>query len=136
MRLVSLLVICCLVAAADARAASDTAVRRPNIVFFLCDDLGMGDIAALGSKQIRTPNIDRLAKQGTRFTSFYVAQAVCSASRAALLTGCYANRVGIHGALGPKQKIGLHPDETTTISGTAVFTAFATRSSRDAASRT
>ncbi|MFM7805361.1 MAG: sulfatase [Verrucomicrobiota bacterium] len=78
-----------------------------------CDDLGWGDLGCFGNRRIRTPHIDRLARQGTRFTSFYVAQAVCSASRAALLTGCYANRLGIHGALGPKQKIGLHPDEMT-----------------------
>ena len=87
--------------------------RPPNVVLIYCDDLGWGDLGCLGNRRIRTPNIDRLARQGTRFTSFYVAQAVCSASRAALLTGCYANRLGIHGALGPKQKIGLHPDEMT-----------------------
>lgn len=87
--------------------------RPPNVVLIYCDDLGWGDLGCFGAAKIRTPNIDRLAKQGTRFTSFYVAQAVCSASRAALLTGCYANRLGIHGALGPKQKIGLHPDEMT-----------------------
>ena len=87
--------------------------RPPNVVLIYCDDLGWGDLGCFGNPRIRTPNIDRLARQGTRFTSFYVAQAVCSASRAALLTGCYANRLGIHGALGPKQKIGLHPDEMT-----------------------
>ena len=87
--------------------------RPPNVVLIYCDDLGWGDLGCFGAKKIRTPNIDKLARQGTRFTSFYVAQAVCSASRAALLTGCYANRVGIHGALGPKQKIGLHPEEMT-----------------------
>ncbi len=62
---------------------------------------------------IRTPNIDSMARRGTKFSSFHVAQAVCSASRAALLTGCYPNRLGIHGALGPNQKIGLHPEEMT-----------------------
>ncbi|MFM7556240.1 MAG: sulfatase-like hydrolase/transferase, partial [Verrucomicrobiota bacterium] len=87
--------------------------RPPNVVLIYCDDLGWGDLGCFGNRRIRTPHIDRLARQGTRFTSFYVAQAVCSASRAALLTGCYANRLGIHGALGPKQKIGLHPDEMT-----------------------
>lgn len=92
---------------------SAPASRPPNVVLIFCDDLGWADIGCYGAKKIRTPNIDRLAKQGTRFTNFYVAQAVCSASRAALLTGCYPNRVGIHGALGPHQRIGLHPDETT-----------------------
>ena len=87
--------------------------RPPNVVLIYCDDLGWGDLGCFGAKKIRTPNIDGIARRGTRFTSFYVAQAVCSASRAALLTGCYPNRLGIHGALGPKQKIGLHPDEMT-----------------------
>ncbi len=87
--------------------------RPPNVVLIFCDDLGWADLGCYGARNIRTPHIDRLAREGTRFTSFYVAQAVCSASRAALLTGCYPNRIGIHGALGPSQRIGLHPDETT-----------------------
>lgn len=87
--------------------------RPPNVVLIFCDDLGWGDLGCFGAPKIRTPHIDRLARQGTRFTSFYVAQAVCSASRAALLTGCYPNRLGIHGALGPQQRIGLNPEETT-----------------------
>jgi arylsulfatase A-like enzyme len=61
---------------------------RPNIVLIFCDDLGYRDIGPYGSKN-RTPNLDRLAREGVRFTDFYAAQAVCSASRAALLTGCY-----------------------------------------------
>ena len=87
--------------------------RPPNVVLIYCDDLGWGDLGCFGAMKIRTPNIDSIARRGTRFTSFYVAQAVCSASRAALLTGCYANRLGIHGALGPNQKIGLNPEEVT-----------------------
>lgn len=87
--------------------------RPPNVVLVFCDDLGWGDPGCYGARGYRTPHLDRLARQGTRFTSFYVSQPVCSASRASLLTGCYANRVGIQGALGPAQKIGLHPDETT-----------------------
>lgn len=86
---------------------------RPNLVVVFFDDLGWGDLGAYGSRTIRTPNLDRLAAEGTRFTSFYVAQPVCSASRAALLTGCYANRVGIHGALGPSAKVGLSTNEVT-----------------------
>ena len=72
----------------------------------LADDLGYGDLGCYGAPRIRTPNIDRLAAEGVRFTDFYVAQAVCSASRAALLTGCYPNRVGILGALGRTPKNG------------------------------
>lgn len=86
--------------------------RPPNIVIIYADDLGYGDLGCYGSK-IPTPHLDRLAAEGCRFTSFYTAQAVCSASRAALLTGCYPNRVSIAGALGPKQRIGLHYDEVT-----------------------
>lgn len=89
------------------------ATRPPNIVLIYCDDMGWGDLGCFGARQIRTPNIDRLARQGTRFTSFYVSQPVCSASRASLLTGCYANRVGIHGALFPGSANGLSTRELT-----------------------
>jgi len=106
--------ILCLVTLAESSGTTPvTKLRPPNVVVIFCDDLGWGDVGCYGAKGIRTPNIDRLAREGTRFTRFYVAQAVCSASRAALLTGCYPNRIGIHGALGPHQRIGLNPDETT-----------------------
>ena len=62
---------------------------------------------------LRQPHIDRLAREGIKLTDFHVAQPVCSASRAALLTGCYPNRLGIHGALSPKSMHGLSADETT-----------------------
>ncbi|MGV3721488.1 MAG: sulfatase [Actinomycetota bacterium] len=88
-------------------------VRPPNVVLIFADDLGYGDLACYGARGIKTPNLDRLAREGTRFTDFYVPQAVCSASRAALLTGCYSNRVGIQGALGPGSKIGINAEETT-----------------------
>ena len=64
------------------------APRPPNIVLIFCDDLGYADVGCYGAKGYQTPNIDRLAKEGIRFTDFYVPQAVCSASRAALHTGC------------------------------------------------
>jgi len=86
---------------------------RPNVVVVFTDDQGWADIGPQGAVGFRTPNLDRLASEGRRFTDFYVAQPVCSASRAALLTGCYPNRIGIHGALGPASKIGIHADETT-----------------------
>jgi arylsulfatase A-like enzyme len=85
----------------------------PNVVIIYCDDLGYGDVGCFGATGYETPAIDRLAKEGMRFTDFYVAQAVCSASRTALLTGCYPNRVGILGALGPTSPNGIHDDETT-----------------------
>lgn len=85
----------------------------PNVVLIYCDDLGYADIGCFGASGYETPAIDRLAKEGMRFTDFYVAQAVCSASRTALLTGCYPNRVGILGALGPTATHGIHDDETT-----------------------
>jgi arylsulfatase len=93
--------------------AADKSPRLPNIVLIYADDLGYGDLGCYGAKDYRTPNLDRLASQGTRFTSFYVSQPVCSASRASLLTGCYANRIGIHGALGPRSKVGISEREVT-----------------------
>jgi arylsulfatase A-like enzyme len=87
--------------------------QPPNIVLIFADDLGYGDVGCYGAKGYQTPHIDRLAQQGIRFTDFYVAQAVCSASRAALLTGCYPNRLGILGALGPNATHGIHAAEET-----------------------
>ena len=83
----------------------------PNIVLIFIDDMGYGDLGCFGATQYNTPNIDRLASNGMRFTNFYVAQAVCSASRAGLLTGCYSNRVGITGALMPYDSIGINTEE-------------------------
>jgi len=85
----------------------------PNIVIVFADDQGYEDLGCFGSPDINTPNIDKLAENGTMFSNFHVAQAVCSASRAALLTGCYSNRVNIHGALFPNTLHGLHPEEET-----------------------
>lgn len=92
---------------------AEAAERLPNIVVIFTDDQGYGDVGVFGAKGYATPNLDRLAREGTKFTNFHVAQAVCSASRAALLTGCYPNRIGIHGALGPAANHGLNPAETT-----------------------
>lgn len=85
----------------------------PNVVIILIDDLGYGDIGPFGEKRWQTPGLDKMARQGRRFTDFLVSSAVCSASRAALLTGCCHERVGIRGALGPNARIGLNPSETT-----------------------
>src|SRR5579871_5257626 len=86
---------------------------RPNVVLILTDDQGYADVGCYGAKGIATPNLDRMAREGVRFSDFYVAQPVCSASRAALLTGCYPNRVAILGALGPTSPLGLGPGERT-----------------------
>jgi arylsulfatase A-like enzyme len=85
----------------------------PNIVLIFTDDQGYNDVGVFGSPDIATPNLDQMAAEGMKFTNFYVAQAVCSASRAALLTGTYSNRLGIHGALDHSSRHGLNPDETT-----------------------
>jgi arylsulfatase len=99
---------------ASAWSADDPpATRPPNVVIVFTDDQGWGDLSCFGSTDIPTPNIDRLAEEGMRFTNFYVSQPVCSASRSSLLTGCYANRIGISGALVPSTRHGLDPDETT-----------------------
>ncbi len=93
--------------------APKTPERLPNVVIIFADDMGYADIGPFGAKGFKTPNIDKLAEKGMKFTNFYASQAVCSASRASLLTGCYSNRVGIKAALMPWAKEGLHPNETT-----------------------
>lgn len=103
----------CLTALILGAAIADAAERPPNVVIVFADDLGYADLKCFGSPYADTPNLDRMASEGRKFTSFYVAQAVCSASRTALLTGCYPNRLGILGALGPAATHGINPDETT-----------------------
>ncbi len=85
--------------------------KPPNIVFILTDDLAYADLSSYDSEFINTPHIDKMASDGVKLTSYYAAQAVCSASRAAILTGCYPNRIGISGAFGPNSKKGINPDE-------------------------
>ena len=85
----------------------------PNVIIIMMDDMGYGDLECYGATPYHTPNINRLAAEGIRFTHFYSAQAVCSASRAALLTGCYPNRLSISGAFMPWSKIALNPEEQT-----------------------
>jgi arylsulfatase len=85
----------------------------PNIVIIFTDDQGYADVGCFGAKTFKTPNIDKMADEGMRFTNFYVSEAVCSASRASLLTGCYAERISIIGALMPFTSRGLNPNEVT-----------------------
>ncbi len=85
----------------------------PNIVLIFTDDQGYQDVGCFGAQGFSTPNLDQMARDGIRLTNFYVAQPVCSASRAALLTGCYSSRVDMHHALMPRAKKGLNLRETT-----------------------
>jgi len=89
------------------------APRLPNVVLIFIDDMGYADIGPFGAQAYSTPNLDRMARQGRRFTDFYVPQAVCSASRAAILTGCYNVRIGIQGALAHRSEIGISSGEMT-----------------------
>jgi arylsulfatase A-like enzyme len=89
------------------------AAPLPNIVVILTDDQGYADVGVFGARDFQTPNLDRLGREGCIYRNFHVAQPVCSASRTALLTGCYPNRIGIHGALGPKSKVGISGVEMT-----------------------
>lgn len=86
---------------------------RPNIVIIFMDDMGYADIGPFGAKGYSTPHLDRLAQEGRILTDFYVAQAVCSASRASLLTGCYNVRIGIQGALNHQARHGISAKEVT-----------------------
>jgi arylsulfatase A len=91
-------------------------LERPNIVLIMADDLGYGDISCYGSRKINTPNIDALAKGGMKFTDYHSNGAVCSPTRAALLTGRYQQRAGIEGVIyakGPTRQTGLALEETT-----------------------
>ena len=79
--------------------SAEAETRRPNVVFFLVDDLGYGDLGYMGADDMRTPHIDRLAASGMTFTNFYANCPVCSPTRAALLTGRYQDLVGVPGVI-------------------------------------
>ncbi|NNJ25009.1 sulfatase family protein [Alienimonas chondri] len=114
--LASLLSIASLLGVASPLLAADAAADetpRPNVVLIFIDDMGYGDVGFNGAVVPQTPNLDRLAAEGMKFTDFYVGCAVCSGSRAALLTGCHYQRVGMKPVLFPNSSEGLHPDETT-----------------------
>jgi arylsulfatase A len=101
-----------------AGARGSAQQRRPNIIFIYADDMGYGDLGCYGAKAIKTPNIDRMAAEGLRLTSFYSVSPLCTPSRAALITGRYAARMGIdqmqlRNVLFPADKTGLPQSETT-----------------------
>ena len=111
-----LLAIFVLASGGQHAAAAD---RPPNFIVIFCDDLGYGDLGCFGSKVIRTPNIDRMAAEGMKLTSFYSTSSVCTPSRSSLMTGCYPRRVNLHQnhrnlcVLFPADPKGLHPSEIT-----------------------
>lgn len=87
--------------------------KLPNIILIYLDDMGYGDLSLTGATGYTTPNIDRMAREGMLFTHFYSPQAVCTASRAGLLTGTYPNRIGLTGALSHGSKVGISEQEET-----------------------
>lgn len=102
---------CTLSSGSGSKAWADE--RLPNIVIMFIDDMGYADIGPFGANDYPTPHLDQMAKDGMRFTDFQVTSAVCSASRSALITGCYHRRIGFSGALGPSAKHGIHEQEVT-----------------------
>jgi arylsulfatase len=115
-------IICCIFLATvvimvSGAITSDPMVKKapdnPNIVLIYLDDMGYGDLSLTGAVGYSTPNLDQMAKEGMFFTHFYSPQAVCTASRAGLLTGCYPNRIGLAGALSHTSKVGISAEEET-----------------------
>jgi arylsulfatase len=104
------LLLALLILSSCAAPATDDG-RPPNLIIILTDDQGYTDVGCFGAKGIRTPHLDRMASEGVKLTDFYVSQAVCTASRAALMTGCYPNRVGLQGALNHESRIGISEEE-------------------------
>jgi arylsulfatase A len=95
------------------QTSAEKSADKPNIVIIFCDDVGYADIGVFGAKGYETPNLDRMAAEGVKFTDFYAAASLCTPSRAALLTGCYPQRVGLPSVLGPADKIGISDQEQT-----------------------
>jgi arylsulfatase A len=96
------------------RQASDgKSLDKPNVVIIFCDDVGYADIGVFGAKGYETPNLDRMAAEGVKFTDFYAAASSCTPSRAALMTGCYPQRVSLPNVIGPNATIGISDQEQT-----------------------
>nr|WP_201766839.1 sulfatase [Rhodopirellula sp. SWK7] len=107
---IACLSVLCVVSFSLGEATADE--TRPNVIVILTDDLGYGDLSCYGAEDIATPNIDRMAAEGAKFSSFYVSS-VCSPTRASLMTGSHSTRVGIGGVMFPRNNHGLNPDEIT-----------------------
>lgn len=95
------------------QTSSRKSTDKPNVVIVFCDDVGYADIGVFGAKGYETPNIDRMAAEGMKFTDFYAAAPSCTPSRAALMTGCYPQRVSLPNVIGPDAKIGISDQEQT-----------------------
>lgn len=106
--ILGLLLVCPLSQSVHAQEAD-----KPNIIVIFADDLGYADVGCYGAKGYKTPNLDKMAAEGMRFTSFYTGCSVCSGSRAALLTGRHYQRVGVPAVMFPGNKTGLNPNEIT-----------------------
>lgn len=115
----ALLLLIVLVAMVACNSVADKQPTSPNIILIFCDDLGFADLSSYGSVWNQTPEIDRMAVEGVRFTDFYAGAPVCTPSRAGLMTGCYARRVDLdldvnnRWVLFPKAQKGINPEETT-----------------------
>lgn len=107
----SLLIFLLACLASSAALARD--IEKPNVIIIFIDDMGYGDVEFNGAKGPRTPNLNQMAREGMKFTDFYVGCAVCSGSRTALLTGCHYQRLSMKPVLFPDSTHGLHPDEVT-----------------------
>ncbi len=97
-------------------AQSKDSNSKPNIIIINMDDMGYGDTEPYGMTGVNTPHFNQIAEEGMRLTNFNAGQAICTASRAALLTGCYPNRIGMSGVLLPGAKHALNPNEETIAS--------------------
>jgi len=95
------------------RTSDKPSAGLPNFIIVFCDDVGYADVGVFGAKGYETPNLNRMAAEGVRFTDFYVAAPSCTPSRAALMTGCYPQRVGLPNVIGPSAKIGISSEEQT-----------------------
>ncbi|MCM2369797.1 sulfatase family protein [Aporhodopirellula aestuarii] len=118
MRMLFVILLACVLAhVQNARVSHGQTHSRPNVIFFLTDDLGFSDISCYGATKVKTPNIDALANKGIKFTDFHTGASICSPSRAAFLTGAYPQRCGLYMGINENREehwfLGLHPDEIT-----------------------
>jgi len=90
-----------------------SSIDKPNVIIIFCDDVGYADVGVFGAKGYKTPHLDRMAAEGVKFTDFYAAAPSCTPSRAALMTGCYPQRVSLPNVIGPSAKVGISSEEKT-----------------------